>query len=155
MHGHETVSANIVKYTLGEYGLKYPNAVIDEVAFLCANHMYDKDFLTKKGKLRVFVAKNFDLIDKLSALIIADRKATGMEHVQFERLSQVKQELIDENAPIKVTDLAIDGATLILEGIQPVKIGELLNELLVACIVDPRLNNQEWLLSQIRKKVKD
>lgn len=155
MHGHETVSANIVKYTLGEYGLKYPNAVIEEVAFLCANHMYDADFLTKKGKLRVFVAKNFDVIDKLSALIIADRKATGMEHTEYERLSKVKQQLIEENAPIKVTDLAIDGATLILEGIQPAKIGTLLNELWVSCVVDPRLNNKEWLLAQIRKNVKD
>jgi hypothetical protein len=113
--------------------------------------MYDSDFKTKNGKLRVFVAKNFDLIDKLSALIVADRKATGMEHTEFERLSAIKQQLIDENAPLKVTDLAIDGGTLILEGIQPTQIGNLLNELWVCCVIDPRLNNEEWLLSQIRK----
>lgn len=153
MHGHETVSANIVRYTLGEYGLKYPNAVIDEVAFLCANHMYDSDFKTKIGKLKVFVAKNFDLIDKLSALIIADRKATGIEHTEFERLSDVKKQLLQENAPLKVTDLAIDGATLILEGIQPTKIGEILNELWVSCVINPQLNNKDWLLTQIRKKI--
>ena len=72
--------------------------------------------------------------------------------LQEVRLSTVKKQLIEENAPLKVTDLAIDGGTLILEGIQPTKIGELLNELWVCCVIDPRLNNEEWLLSQIRKK---
>ena len=152
MHGHEKVSANIAKYTLGEYGLKYPNAIIDEVEWLCANHMYDKDGLTKTGKLKMFVAKNFDRIDALVSLIIADRKATGMEWSEAVRLADVKKQLVEENAPLKVTDLKIDGATLILEGIQPVKIGGLLNELWSACVVEPRLNNEEWLLAQIRRK---
>ncbi len=155
MHGHETVSANIVRYTMGEYGLRYPAEVIEEVAWLCANHMYDRDGKTKAGKLRVFVAKNFDLIDKLAALIVADRKATGMEHPEPERLSVVKQQLIDEGAPIKVTDLAIDGGTMILEGIQPTAIGGLLEELWVSCVVTPKLNNVDWLLSRIRKSIAD
>lgn len=152
MHGHEKVSANIVRYTLGEYGLRYSKAQIEEVEWLCANHMYDKDESTKKGKLRLFVAKNFDRIEKLSSLIVADRKATGMEHDDRVRLLDVKKELEQENAPLKVTDLAIDGGTMILEGIQPTHIGEILNELWTCCVIDPSLNNEDWLLSQIRKK---
>ena len=153
MHGHETVSAHIVKYTLGEYGLKFSNSVIEETEWLCANHMYDRDGKTKIGKLKIFVAKNFDRIDKLVALIKADRIATGMpsENDGGERLLAIKQELIDTNAPLKVTDLAIDGGTMILEGIQPTNIGKLLNELWTNCVVNPSLNNTEWLLEQIRK----
>lgn len=152
MHGHEKVSSNIVRYTLGEYGLRYSKAEIEEVEWLCANHMYDKDEKTKIGKLRVFVAKNFDKIEKLSALIVADRKATGYEHGDNVRLLDIKNQLEQENAPLKVTDLAIDGGTLILEGIQPTMIGKLLNELWTCCVIDPSLNNEDWLLAQIRKK---
>jgi hypothetical protein len=114
--------------------------------------MYDKDEQTKMGKLRVFVAKNIDRIDDLVDLIRADRKATGMEHSDEVRLEKIKNDIILEGAPLKITDLKIDGATLILEGIQPVRIGELLKDLWTECVVNPSLNNEEWLLAQIRKK---
>lgn len=152
MHGHETVSANIAKYTLGEYGLKYPNAVIDEVAWLCENHMYDMARNTKMAKLRIFVAKNFDKIEKLSALITADNLARGKsDEVIPARFMSVKQDLINENAPLTLGDLALDGSVLIREGIQPVKIGGILEELWRACVIEPRLNNEEWLLARVRK----
>lgn len=153
MHGHEKVSANIVRYTLGEYGLKYPNAVIDEVEWLCANHMYDMAGNTKKAKLRIFAATNFDRIDKLVALMEADNKARGMEGdvPRQNRIAEAKQELIDDGAPLGLSDLKLDGSVLIMEGIQPVKIGGVLNELWRACVIEPRLNNEEWLLSRVRK----
>ena len=135
MHGHERVSANIVRYTFGEYGLKYPNEVVDEVEWLCANHMYDLQRNTKEAKLRIFVAKNFERIDKLVALMEADNLARGM----------------DEGAPLSLSELALDGSVLIREGIQPVKIGGLLDELWRTCLIDPRLNNEEWLLERVRK----
>lgn len=156
MHGHEKVSENIVRYTFGEYGLRFPNSVIDEVAWLCANHMYDRDGKTKEAKVRIFVAKNFELIDKLVELINADRLATGLiaenpEH----RLLKVKRQLIEECAPLKVTDLVVSGSRMILEGIQPVKIGGLLESLWRECVVNPKLNNEEWLVAQIKKHADD
>lgn len=152
MHGHEKVSANIVRYTLGEYGLKYPNTVIDEVEWLCANHMYDMARNTKIAKLRIFCATNFDRIDKLVALMKADDKARGMEDSEElpNRIAQAKQAIIDDGAPLSLSELKLDGSVLIREGIQPVKIGELLKELWRACVIEPRLNNEEWLLSQVR-----
>ncbi len=152
MHGHEVVSANICKYSLGQYGLKFPGETIERTAWLCANHMYDMDGKTKMGKLRVFVAKNFDMIDDLAKLIRADKKATGMDVECDERLSKVKQDLIDSGAPLKVTDLAVDGGTLILEGIKPTEIGGILNDLWVSCVIDPSLNNEKWLLGRIRSR---
>ena len=152
MHGHEKVSANIARYTLGEYGLKYSNAVIDEVAWLCENHMYDMARNTKMGKLRIFVAQNFDKIEKLSELITADNLARGKsDEVIPSRFTAVKQALIEEKAPLSLSELALDGSVLIREGIQPVRIGGLLNELWRACVIEPRLNNEEWLLAQVRK----
>lgn len=152
MHGHEKVSENIVRYTFGEYGLRFPTAVIDEIAWLCANHMYDRDGKTKESKVRLFVAKNFDLIDKLVELINADRLATGLISENPEhRLLKVKRSLIEEGAPLKVTDLATSGSRMILEGIQPVKIGALLESLWRECVINPKLNNEDWLVTQIKK----
>ncbi len=152
MHGHERVSANIVRYTLGEYGLKYPKETIEEVEWLCANHMYDMARNTKEAKLRVFVATNFDKIDKLVALMQADDRARGMDDPTHEvRLGAIKQKLVEENAPLSLSELALDGSVLIREGIQPVKIGGLLGELWHTCIIDPKLNNEQWLLSRVRR----
>ncbi len=152
MHGHEKISANIARFVLGEKGLKYPNAVIDEVEWLCRNHMYDMARNTKEAKLRIFVAQNFDMIDKLVALMEADNKARGMEDEHNSiRLVEIKKRLIEENAPLKVTDLALDGTVLIREGIQPVKIGATLDMLWRECVIQPRLNTEEWLLSRIQK----
>lgn len=152
MHGHEKVSANIVRFNLGEHGLKYPNAVVDEVEWLCLNHMYDMARNTREAKLRVFVAANFDRIDKLVALMRADDLARGMDEPPREiRLETIKQTLIEEGAPLNLSQLKLDGSTLIREGIQPVKIGGLLDELWRACVADPRLNNEEWLLARVRK----
>ena len=38
-----------------------------------------------------------------------------------------------------------------MEGIQPVKIGGVLDELWRECVINPSLNNTEWLLSRVRK----
>ena len=114
--------------------------------------MYDRDGKTKDAKVRLFVAKNIDRIDKLVELINADRLATGLitenpEH----RLLKVKRQLIEEGAPLKVTDLVVSGSRMILEGIQPVKIGALLESLWRECVINPKLNNEDWLVAQIKK----
>lgn len=156
MHGHEVISAHIVRYDLGEYGLKYPNDVIEEVEWLCLNHMYDIARNTKEAKLRIFVATNFDRIDKLVELMEADNLARGMDDETREvRLKAVKQKLIEEGAPLTLSDLKLDGSVLIREGIQPVKIGGVLKELWRACVIDPRLNNEDWLLKQVSKYKED
>lgn len=153
MHGHEAVSANIVKYTLGTYGLKYSNDVVEETEWLCRNHMYDMARNTKEAKLRLFVATNFERIDKLVALMKADDRARGVDdEPRPNRLEQTKAALIADSAPLSVSELALDGTDMIREGIQPVKIGGLLKELWRECVINPALNNKEWLLSQVRKR---
>ncbi|MDR0425865.1 MAG: HD domain-containing protein [Clostridiales bacterium] len=152
MHGHELVSANIAAYTLGEHGLKYANKVIDDTVWLVRHHMLDMAGDMRETKLRLFAAQHFDRIDDLAALIKADRMGTGMYDLPPTlRLEAVKRALTDENAPLKVTDLKIDGSMLISEGIQAVKIGGILEELWRACVLEPRLNNEDWLLARIRR----
>lgn len=153
MHGHERVSANIVRYVLGEYGLKYPTTVIEETAWLAEHHMYDMSRNTKINKLKLFVAENYDKIDKLIELMEADNLARGKTDQPSvpNRLPAIKKELEESGAPLSLSDLALDGSALIMEGIQPIKIGGVLTELWRECVLNPSLNNQEWLLSRVRK----
>ncbi len=153
MHGHERVSANIVRYVLGEYGLKYPTTVIEETAWLAEHHMYDMSRNTKINKLKLFVAENYDKIDKLVELMEADNLARGKTDQPSvpNRLPAIKKELEESGAPLSLSDLALDGSALIMEGIQPIKIGGVLTELWRECVLNPSLNNQEWLLSRVRK----
>lgn len=152
MHGHEAVSANIAAFTLGMSGLRYPNNVIEETVWLCKNHMCDMAGETRVTKLRLFAAQNYDKIDKLTALMRADKLATGMvEEVDEIRLEMIKKQLENDGAPLSVQDLKIDATMLISEGIQAVKIGGILDELWRTCVLDPKLNNEVWLLSQIKK----
>lgn len=153
MHGHERVSANIVRYVLGEYGLKYPTTVIEETAWLAEHHMYDMSRNTKINKLKLFVAENYDKIDKLIELMEADNLARGKtdQPAVPNRLPAIKKELEESGAPLSLSDLALDGSALIMEGIQPIKIGGVLTELWRECVLNPSLNNQEWLLSRVRK----
>lgn len=156
MHGHERVSAHIVRYTLGEYGLKYPQRGNRRGGMAVRQSYVRYARNTKEAKLRIFVATNFERIDKLVALMEADNRARGMDDEPREnRLAATKKKLIEEGAPITLADLKLDGSVLIREGIQPVKIGGLLEELWRTCVVNPSLNTEDWLLARVKKFSED
>lgn len=151
MHGHERASEHIARFRLGAKGLRYSNETVEFVARLCAEHMYDMNGATSEAKVRLFVVKNFDIIDDLVDLNAADAKATGLEHETAGRFLDVKWKLIEEHAPLTLADLELDGNDLLERGIEGADIGKTLDELFRTCILEPRLNNREWLLSQADK----
>ncbi len=150
MHGHEAAGANIARFRLGNTGLRYSNDKVEWVARLVGAHMYDMAGTTSEAKIRLFVAENFDIIDDLVDLIAADTAATGMPHEETEhRFLRVKWQLIEENAPTSLADLEIDGEDVTARGFSGERVGEILKELLRTCIIDPRLNNAEWLHTRL------
>ncbi len=152
MHGHERASEHIARFRLGTKGLRYPNETVDYVARLCANHMYDMDRRTGDAKMRLFVVKNFDIVDDLVDLNAADAKATGVEREHSEaRFLNFKWKLIEERAPLTLSDLEIDGNDLVSLGLEGEEIGAALDEMFRTCVVDPKLNNREWLLDHAAK----
>lgn len=155
MHGHEKISANVVKDALGQNGLKYSASVIDEVSRLCLYHMYDMDAKTSDSKIRLFIANNLDIIDKLVKLIKADKLATGMisEVDEEHRFTKVKGELLSDGTPISIADLKIDGNTLIELGFVGAQIGDELEELWRECVFIPALNREDWLVSHAKRKL--
>ena len=73
-----------------------------------------------------------------------------MPHEETEhRFLRVKWQLIEENAPTSLADLEIDGEDVTARGFSGERVGEILKELLRTCIIDPRLNNAEWLHTRL------
>jgi len=155
MHSHAALSSEIVQNELGQTGLKYPATVIKEVAKLCAIHMYDLNLDVSDAKMKLFCADNFSLLEKLTALKHADAMATGKnrEKIYPPRFLHFKKMLIEENAPINLKDLKIDGNDVIKAGYSGNRISLILNELHKECILNPKLNNKDWLLLQLKKRL--
>ena len=146
-HGHEKCSGVAARRILAR--LRYPNDVIEQVVRLCELHMYDMRGDARLSKVRVFVAKNYDIIDKLVALIRADKIATGMvsreDAAVPHRFELVRGQMIEEGAPILKKSLKISGKDLADMGFEAEAISAALEVLWKDCIINPKNNNAEYL----------
>ncbi len=146
-HGHEKCSGISARIILNR--LRYPNDVIEQVVRLCALHMYDMRGDARESKIRMFVAHNYDILDKLVALIRADRLATGFVGAEQanapHRFELVREKMISEGAPILKRSLKISGKDLAEMGFEGAAISSALDSLWRDCVINPRNNNSEWL----------
>lgn len=149
MHGHADVSSEIAWRELGQSGLKYPNDTVHEIAELCRLHMYDLNQKTHEGKMRLFAAENYRYLDLLQDLCVADGKATGQTELYTPRFLEFKNKLNEDNTPVSLSDLKIDGHDVIAAGYAGAEISQILDRLWRECILNPSLNNREWLLKQL------
>ena len=97
----------------------------------------------------MFVARNYDILDKLVALIRADRLATGFVGAEQanapHRFELVREKMISEGAPILKRSLKISGKDLAEMGFEGAAISSALDSLWRDCVINPRNNNSEWL----------
>lgn len=156
MHGHETASAIITRDILGQRCLRYSKEIVERTAALVENHMYDRDGKTKEGKMRLFIAKNFDIIDDLAALMRADKIATGKvdeSDIGENRLVTLRNKMAEEGAPINISDLEVSGADITDLGFSGEDVGELLRDMWRECVLNPKLNERGWLMDYARKRL--
>ena len=151
-HRHEVESEKIVSKILGFSGLRFPKKVIIETKKLCRGHMYDLMQNTSTSKMRLFIADNWDIIDRLILLMNADGKASGISRQNREtRFIEIKKRMIEEKCPITLRDLKIDGSVLVRIGFLGAEVGEFLNDMLKKTIINPELNCGEWLKNYAQK----
>ena len=152
-YGHEKSSGIAARMILNR--LRYPNDVIDQVVRLCSAHMYDMRGDARESKIRVFVSKNYDILDKLVALIRADKIATGMvtpeEAAAPHRFELVREKMIQEGAPILKKSLKISGRDLADMGFESEAISAALEVLWKECVINPQNNNLEFLQRMARR----
>lgn len=146
-YGHEKNSAIEARNILTR--MHYPNDIVEQVVRLCGLHMYDMRGNARESKIRLFVAKNYDILDKLVALIRADKLATGLlteDDVKTpHRFELVRAQMISEGAPILKKSLRITGKDLADMGFESEAISLALEALWRDCILDPAANTPERL----------
>jgi putative nucleotidyltransferase with HDIG domain len=148
-YGHEDESAAIARKVLRR--LRYSNAVIDKVQHLVAQHMFDYTPEWSDAGLRRFMRRaGEDHLHDLFLLREADSCSRSLDD-SISKLNELRDRVASElqkERAFKITDLAISGKDLIREFAleEGKEIGQILNELLEAVLVDPSLNKKDQLI---------
>lgn len=145
-HNHEKVGVPIAEQILKR--LNVPGKIQKEVLFLVSEHMYDRDARTREGRLRRYIVSNYEYIQSLMEIKQADYSACKDDLSPSETVSRWKQtieQMKAEGAPFSVKDLEINGKDVIECGVEPRFTSAVLNELLLSCAVQPKLNEREKL----------
>lgn len=129
--------------------LKAPKRLIEQVKELVLHHMYDLDGRTKIRKLRRYLVEHYALLPDLIALKQADFSAC-MDDTRPCPTKTRWEGLLDamrkEGVPFTGKDLKITGKDLLNMGMPPVKVGNVLRQLLLYCANAPQENTSERLL---------
>ncbi len=153
-YGHEVVGARMTKEILER--LKFSHEIIKNVTNLVRWHMFfsDPSLISLSAVRRMVINVGKENIWELMNLRVCDRVGTGRPKEDPYRLrkyiSMIEEVLRD---PISVGMLKIDGNTIIKTlGVTPgPAVGFMLNILLEEVLEDPKLNTEEYLVSQVTK----
>lgn len=155
MYGHERLGETMTRDIMKR--LKYPNSEIDRTAHLVGIHMFNVDNKTRDSKCRRFIAYNYDYIDDFLAFRYADGMATNSSNYDdssVRRLLKIKREMQDNNLPMSVSNLSINGNDLLEYGYTGREIGKKLNELWLESLDTNRVYTREELLERLNKSNK-
>lgn len=158
-HGHEQLSEKLSRDILTR--LKFPNAVIDKVCHLIANHMFHYEPTWSDAAVRRFIVRvGMENIDELIQLRYADMYGMHCTPVDarsaaVQLLNELKervQQVSDAKYALSIKALAVNGNDLMQLGIPKGKqIGLILNELFQCVLDDPEMNSREALLHVAQK----
>ena len=131
--------------------LKAPNEVIKNAKFLTRYHMLQTDEM-REGKLRLFIAENFYMIDKLIGIKRADfmaLKDNPVPNDYLKRLISLRDAMLFDGTPLTLKGLNITAKELEEIGVNKVELGKTLKELRVYCILNPKRNEREKLIKKV------
>ena len=134
--------------------LKVSNYQTELCKKLISLHMYDLDMNTSENKLRRFIVKNYSIIPKLLKIKQADYSACKDDLSACEcvkKWTKIIDKMKNEGVPFTLKQLKINGTDLLELGVEPKKIGLILNELLRECATQPSLNDKSKLLKRADK----
>lgn len=137
--------------------LKFPKKLTEEICRLTLLHMLDLDLKTSENKVRRYIADNYGVFDKLMLVKQADFSACKDDTSvapTVEKWRKILNKMIEENAPLTINQLKINGNDLQKLGFKGKIIGEVLNELFYNAIINPKINDKEKLLSIAKNKLK-
>lgn len=155
MYEHACVGADMTRGVMER--LRYPKAEIKRTVRLVEAHMTDMRGDMSEYKLRRFIARNSDIVEDLTALILADAAATGYQtdNDKSLRIYRLYNAMIQEHIPMSVGDLRINGDDLRSLGYEGRQIGEELEKILEMCIFGVKPNDREVLMDMLRRRKKN
>ena len=152
MYRHAQVSAQMAEEIMTR--LRYSKEQTRRTVRLVAAHMTDMRGDMRESKLRRFVAKNADIIDDLTELIIADARAAcgNADREKCLRIARLRDKMQKEGVPFGVGELAINGNDVMAFGYKGGEIGKVLNELFDLCLRGEKKNERKILLDILEKR---
>ena len=155
-YGHPAVSAEMAEKILAR--LKYDNVTRCRVITLVKEHdriIEPTETAVKRALSRLTPEVFFNLL----AIKRADNLAQSPNYRDrletYEAIEAMAQDILEKNECISVAALAVNGSDLIALGMKPGKeIGEMLSHLLEQVIRGKLENEQEELLSYVKKKMR-
>jgi tRNA nucleotidyltransferase (CCA-adding enzyme) len=153
---HEEFSAKAAEVIMRR--LRFPKALVEEVAHLIRCHMFSYDESWSDAAVRRFLARvGPEHLESLFALRIADGTGIIGRPVDPRSLASLRERVesvLSAKEAFGLADLAVKGGDLASIGIPPGRaMGAILKELLDTVIDDPKLNERERLL-EIAEKIK-
>lgn len=149
-YGHDKEGEIIAKDVLTR--LKADNRTIREVCFLTSTHMFDLKCEVRESKVRLFIVKNFNMIEKFLLLKQADFSA-GKDDLSISpvvtRWKEVIAKMKEEKLPFTVKQLCISPQELMAVGLNKNLIGETLTFLLEQVVCGNLENKKELLIKAV------
>lgn len=148
-YGHHRESRRITVDVL--HKLRMDNDSIKSIAVLVENHDVRVDSVPSAVK-RTMARTGAALFEKLLLLQKADNSAKNTAYLaeklnRIEAVSRIYNEILAEDQPYLVSQLVVNGNDLIKIGYRPGRIiGDTLKKLIDEVIINPRLNNRDYLL---------
>lgn len=147
-YGHEQESAVLAEKIL--LRMKYTNKIVKNVTLLIANHLNNSKNSNKKYCKKLIDKIGYENMPKLFKLMEADRIAhkPPFDFTALDKLKIAYYEIYNNNEPVSIKDLMVNGNDMINLGITKGKdIGETLKYLLGKVLEDPVNNDREILLN--------
>lgn len=147
-YGHEQESAVLAEKIL--LRMKYANKIVKNVTLLIANHLNNSKNSNKKYCKKLIEKIGYENMPKLFKLMEADRIAhkPPFDFTALDKLKIAYYEICNNNEPISIKDLVVNGNDMIALGITKGKdIGETLKYLLGKVLEDPANNDRKILLN--------
>lgn len=152
-YGHHRESCQIAVDML--HRLRMDNDAIHDIAVLVENHDVRVEPSYPAVK-RMMSRTGETLFEKLLLLQTADNMAKDPKYFEEKKKNitsahNIYKEILAERQPYLISHLAVNGKDLIRMGYKPGKeIGDVLKHLIDEVIIDPALNNSEYLLREAK-----
>ncbi len=153
-YGHHRESRRIATDVL--HRLRMDNDSIKSITILVDNHDVRID-RTQQAVKRIMARTGAELFEKLLEIQKADNKAKNPVYYpekekRINAVYDIYRQILAEDQPYLVSHLVVNGNDLIKLGYRPGRdIGDVLKKLVDEVIINPKLNNRDYLLKRARE----